>query len=118
MTAGKCSSRGGITYITYDETEISGMAGCKTSITLNGDHLKMTRKGAVGTMDTIMEFEEGKRYEGVYPTPYGNIGMELLTNQIHFEKKEEGPQKISVDYSLTLKGIVESHNQIEIEVLS
>jgi len=113
MTAGKFSSRGGITRISYEETELSGMPGSKTQITISGDKLKLTRVGR-GMNDTTMEFEQGKRYEGIYATPYGNIGMELLTNSID---AEDPSKKISIDYSLSLKGLVESHNSLEIEVL-
>ncbi len=112
LTPGKFSSRGGITRISYDETELSGMDGCKTQITISGDKLKMKRSG-IGLEDTCMEFEKGKRFESQYRTPFGDISMELLTNSISCED----PEKISIDYSLSLKGIVESHNQLEIEVL-
>ena len=118
VTAGKYSHRGDITRISYDESDLSGMEGCQTQITINGNKLKMQRSGANLNFDSMteMEFEAGKRYEGEYVTPYGNIGMEILTNQINLEG-EESPQKISIDYSLTLKGIVESRNKLEIEVL-
>jgi len=112
VTSGQYSQRGGITKISYDETELSGMEGLKTQIIISGNKLKMTRKGP-GFEDTTMEFEEGKRYEGMYATPYGNIGMELLTNSVSIDDSS----KISIDYSLSLKGFLESHNQLEIEVL-
>jgi len=112
MTAGKFSSRGGITRISYDESELSGMDGFKTQLTITGEKLKMTRS-AKGLKDTCMEFEKGKRYESQYRTPFGDVDMELLTNNISCDD----PEKISIDYSLVLKGIVESHNQLEIEVL-
>ena len=112
VTTGKYSSRGGITRITYDETELSGMEGCRTQLTISGEKLKMIRSGR-GIEGTCMEFEKGKRFESLYRTPFGNICMELLTNNISCEN----PEKISIDYSLVLRGIVESHNQLEIEVL-
>lgn len=112
-TAGQMSSRGGITRITYDETELSGMEGCRTMITIMGPKIKMQRSGKDLPNGTIMEFEKGKRYHGLYETPYGNIGMEILTNSVTFE----GENKIAVDYSLSLQGFVESRNELEIEVI-
>ena len=117
VTQGKYSSRGGITRISYGETELSGMEGCKTQITISGDKLKMQRSGVGLANDTTMEFEKGKRYEGQYATPYGNIGMEILTNSIDLGDPKEANHKISIDYSLSLRGIVESRNKLEIEVL-
>lgn len=113
MTRGTYTSRGGITRIAYDETELSGMEGCKTQITISNGKLRMQRTGKDLPMNTIMEFEPGKRYEGLYETPYGNIGMEILTNKLSLDD----PSKISIDYSLSLKGIVESRNELNIEVI-
>ena len=113
MTPGKITSRGGITRISYDETELSGMEGCKTQITITGEKLKMQRVGKAIPMGTVMEFEKGKRYEGLYQTPYGNVNMEILTNNIDIDANS----KISINYSLALQGIVESNNQLEIEVI-
>ena len=112
VTSGKYASRGGITRISYDETELSGMEGVKTQITISGEKLKMQRISP-NAQDTIMEFEKGKRYEGLYATPYGNIGMEILTNDIEFK----GDDKIKIDYSLSLKGLIESRNELDIEVI-
>ena len=112
-TAGTMASRGGITRICYDETELSGVEGCKTMITFNGQKLKMQRSGKDLPNGTIMEFEEGKRYHGLYETPYGNIGMEILTNSVTFESDN----KVSVNYSLSLQGLVESRNELDIEVI-
>ena len=113
-TPGKFSTRGGITRITYEETELSGFEGCRTYLTITGDKLKMQRKGKTLAEDSIMEFEKGRRYEGSYETPYGSVAMEILTNEIDVRN----PEKISIDYSLALKGLMESRNTLDIEVLN
>ena len=113
LTHGQMASRGGITKILYDETDISGMAGCKTQIIISGQKLKMQRTGKDLPHGTTMEFEEGKRYKGLYETPYGSVTMEILTNAVNVDN----PEKISVDYSLSLQGILESRNALEIEVI-
>lgn len=116
LTSGKLSSRGGITRISYDESELSGMEGCRTHITISKGKLRMQRSGK-NMESTVLEFEAGKRYEGSYATPYGSIGLELLTNSIDIGDPAKENNKIQIDYSLTLKGIVESRNTMEIEVL-
>ncbi len=113
MTPGKISSRGGITRISYDETELSGMEGYKTMITIMNQKLKMQRSGKDLVGGTVMEFEEGKRHQGLYETPYGNIGMEILTNSVNIENEN----KFSVDYSLSIQGLIESRNKLDIEVI-
>jgi len=113
MTNGQMTSRGGVTRISYDETELSGMEGCRTQITISGRKLKLQRVGRSIDAATVMEFEEGKRYKGLYETPYGKIAMEILTNKINLEDHSN----ISIDYSLSLKGLVESRNELNIEVI-
>lgn len=113
ITAGKMVSRGGVTRISYDETELSGMEGCKTQITISSDKLKMQRVGKMLPSGTCMEFEKGKRYHGSYATPYGNVAMEILTNNINVEDTSN----ISINYSLSIQGIIESNNELKIEVM-
>jgi len=116
ITAGTMKSRGNISFISYEESEISGMEGVVTSLTISADKVKMKRLGR-GLDETVMEFEKGKRHNGLYATPYGNIGMELLTNDIKNVRKDDEISKLSIDYDLSLKGIAESRNILEIEIL-
>ena len=46
VTDGKLYVRGSAIYIVYDETDVSGMAGYKTTLKLSGDSLKMRRIGS------------------------------------------------------------------------
>ena len=116
ITSGKYSSDGKKVCISYDETSISGMAGCKTLITIEPGKVTMKRKGS-RLDETIMEFEKGRRYQGLYATPYGNITMELLTNEVSGKVEEGIGTKLSIDYDISLKGLTESRNTLDIEVL-
>ncbi len=118
ITAGQLASRGGITRISYEETELSGLDGCTTSLIISGDKVKMRRRGDALVQDAVMVFEPGRRYEGLYETPMGSVGLEILTNNVTGRIDEEGgPGKLTIDYSVSLKGLLESRNQLDIEVL-
>ncbi|MBQ9179621.1 MAG: DUF1934 domain-containing protein, partial [Firmicutes bacterium] len=80
ITEGKLYEHGDDIYLTSDESEFSGMEGCKTRLTLTGDVVSMTRQGSAVGIDTEIRFEKGKRYNGFYDTPYGTVEMEVLTN--------------------------------------
>ena len=96
--------------------EMSGSEKVRTILRISGDReILMKRFGSQRLMmDTVMEFQKGKRYEGVYETPYGSVDLEILTNDIDIKN----PEKISIDYSLLLKGLMESRNQLDIEVIN
>lgn len=116
ITPGTISTEGNTTYISYDETAISGMEGCKTSLTIKPGKVTMTRTGE-HLHETVMEFEKGKTFHGLYATPYGNIVMELLTNDVQGLLLEDDAQRLSIDYDISLKGLTESRNTLDIEVL-
>ena len=74
----------------------------------------MKRYGDMLPIDTVMEFQKGKRYEGMYETPYGAFQMEILTNSVD-NRLHEGV--LDIDYAISLKGLVETHSQLNITIL-
>jgi len=117
ITEGKISQRGNITYLSYEETPLSGMEGCTTHITITPGKLKMRREGEAIGKETVMEFEEGKRYNGLYSTPFGDVDMEILTNSIKINDELAGDRKkYSVEYDISLKGLMEAKKSFDIEV--
>ena len=117
VTAGQLYHRGGTTFIRYPESELSGLEGCTTSLIITKDRVKMRRSGRPLPSDTEMEFKKGERFYGMYETPYGPVGMELLTNDVTgLQDEGDGRQKLSIDYHISLKGLMESRNKLELEI--
>lgn len=118
VTDGKMYVKGDIIYLTYDESELSGMEGCKTRLKLEKDRVGMTRKGTSVGIDTELQFEKGKRYQGYYDTPYGPVEMEVLTNDLVSDVSADGEGTVTIDYSISLKGLAESRSRLNIELLN
>lgn len=117
ITEGKLYEKGDALYLIYDESEISGMPGCRTRLKLKNGTIKMKRVGKnVGT-DTEIEFEKGKRYTGYYDTPFGAIAMEVLTNHVENSVTAEGTGQLDIDYHISLKGLAEGRNKLNIELM-
>ena len=118
ITEGRLSTRGSVTYISYEESPLSGMSGCTTSLTITPKKVKMKRKGEGSDSETVMEFEKGKRHESVYDTPYGPISMEVLADRISgFEPVGDNKSSMSIEYAISLRGLMESRKVIDIEVV-
>lgn len=117
ITEGKLYQRGDALYLIYDETEISGMPGCRTRLKLKDGIVKMKRVGENVGIDTEIEFEQGKRYNGYYDTPFGAIEMEVLTNHIENSLTPEGTGTVDIDYHISLKGLVEGRNRLNIQLM-
>ena len=119
MTEGKFYRKDGSTYIVYEESEMSGMKGVKTTLRIDdasGD-VRMKRFGSGVIMDTVMEFSKGKRFNSRYETPFGAVPMEVITNRIVNDlKPEEAKGRLFIDYEISLKGLTDTRSLLNIEV--
>ncbi|MGL5378674.1 DUF1934 domain-containing protein [Clostridium sp.] len=86
----------------YDETEISGMAGTKTTLTINKENNKFSLERE-GTTTTKMEFEKGETSISLYNTPYGMMDLQIYTDYLEIDMKEDGGDIIA-KYSMSLSG--------------
>lgn len=117
ITEAKLYERGEALYLIYEETELSGIPGCKTRLKLKGDEVQMKRIGEGAGIGHEIRFEKGKRYEGLYDTPFGAIEMEVLTNQLENTLSPDGNGHIDIDYSISLKGLMEGRNKLNITLM-
>jgi len=117
ITEGKLYEKDKSLCLQYDESEFSGMPGCTTELEFTGDQIKMSRSGIGVGLDTEIEFRKGKRYTGYYDTPFGAIEMEVLTNDIKNNLTAEGKGSVNIDYHISLKGLAEGRNSLNIEVM-
>ena len=117
VTDGKLYEKNNSIYIMYEESEVSGMKGCTTTIKMTEDSIKMRRLGDLG-MNTELYFETGKRFNSVYNTPYGPMGIEVLTKYVNNNfDKEASKGVIDVEYKISMDAVVESQNRLTIEVM-
>lgn len=86
--------------VEYDETEISGMEGTRTTIVIRDKVFELIREGST---ETKMKFEHMKGNVSLYKTPYGVLEMETYTKKLDINMTENGGN-ISTAYTLTLEG--------------
>lgn len=116
VTEGKLYRRNGAIYLLYDETELSGIPGCKTRLRLRDGEIQMKRIGDGPGTDTEILFEKGKRYNGFFDTPFGAVEIEVLTNEVASDITEDGGN-IDIDYDISLKGLAEGRNHLNITLM-
>lgn len=117
VTEAKLYKRNGVMYLIYEESELSGIPGCKTRLKLKGNEVQMKRFGQGAGSGSEIKFEKGKRYTGYYETPFGPIEMEVLTNKLENTLSEQGDGHIDIDYSISLKGLMEGRNKLNITLM-
>ena len=118
ITEGMLYDRNGTIYLTYDESYLTGLEGCRTRLKLEPDKVRMTRKGRSIGIDTEIHFEKGKRYQGYYDTEFGPIEMEVLTNDLTNTVSFEEGGEVDIDYNISLKGLAEGRSRLKINVRS
>lgn len=89
MTRGSFVLRGGSYYITYQETETTGYAGCVTTLKLaaDGSHAAMLRFGPANTQLLI---EKGRRNVCHYETGHGSLTLGVTADEIICQLTEKG----------------------------
>ena len=117
VTEGKIYKEDKSLYLVYEESEFSGMPGCRTKLEFREGSIKMSRFGQGAPADNEIEFKKGKRYTGYYDTPFGAVEMEVLTNEIENSLTVCGKGSVKIDYQISLKGLAEGRNRLNIEVM-
>ncbi|EJT6503139.1 DUF1934 domain-containing protein [Clostridium perfringens] len=100
VTVGEFSINGDEFIATYDETEISGMEGTKTTLKIKGDKVVLHREG---TTSTKMEFQKDNTQLALYNTPYGMLELKTSTKELDLDVNEKGGN-ISIKYHLIAGG--------------
>ena len=113
-TEGKLYKKENGLYLVYEETELSGMKGCTTTLKLLKDKISMRR---FGTSNSEIVFEKGKRYEANYNTPYGTFDMEVLTKEMAYNINDANRGEISIEYHISVEGLVQSRNILNIRIM-
>lgn len=117
ITEGRLQERNGVLYLTYEESEFTGLVGCKTRLRVEGDTVKMSRIGKDSGVSAAMNFEKGKKHVSLYNTPMGAVGMELVTNDLINNLSPEGKGNVVIDYSISLEGLTNGRSKLNIEIV-
>lgn len=84
----------------YEETEISGMNGTTTTLTMLNDALLLEREGSTSAK---MDFKKGETSISLYNTPYGVLDLQIHTEYLQVDVDENGGD-IVAKYSMELAG--------------
>lgn len=105
-----CDKSGKISF-SYDESEITGLDGSRTTFTLENDLVTLSRSGA---QNSLLIFENGKRhqlYTGVHDAPPVCVDCHSLEQTL-----SPLGGAIDVDYSVEVAGTALERNTYRIRV--
>ena len=118
VTDGRLYERNGFFYLIYDESEISGLEGFRTTLKFDDKSLKMKRMSREEGPGPELYFEEGKRFSSNYDTPMGPMEIEVLTRSVrNLMDIETRKGSIDIEYDVSLGGVAEGKNKLTIDVM-
>jgi len=99
MTDGRLYKKLGKYYLSYKESEATGLAGTTTTLKLEEGKLSLIR---TGKYPSTMIFCKGESNMAVYPTDYGPMTLVITTTDVKSTLSDDG-------------GVIDVHYDMEIE---
>lgn len=113
VSVGRYYHKAGIDYVTYQETEVSGMEGTTTLLKIYSDYVVLIRTGSV---EQKMVFQLGHTHSGSYITPYGRFFITVITKELNVNITQDDLGKIEIHYDIKLDGEWVNHNILTVKV--
>lgn len=113
VTAARLYRRNGKYYVVYDESELTGLEGTRTTLKLDGKNISMIR---TGTYPSEMLFLEHQRHIGLYHTAYGvSVTITTHTSRVHNTIAEDGGELV-IDYTVEVDHNLTGRHHLEMTV--
>ena len=98
--------------ISYEETELTGLAGVTTIFRVEPDKVTLTRKGALNSQ---MIFQKDVVHESLYQMPFGALMLSVKATSVFFDILPDGGV-IDLSYNIEIEntqaGVIDYHLDI------
>lgn len=98
VTEGKYYKKDDAYYVTYDESEVTGMNGTTTTLKVTDDVVTLIR---VGSVNSHFVFKQGQKHVSYYDTENGAFTISVLANAVDVKMDDHGGE-IRVGYQLEI----------------
>lgn len=98
ITEGKYYQKGSNYYITYKESEVTGMVGTTTTLKVGDGVVTLMRFGKVNSQ---FVFQKGQKHISSYETEYGNFTIGVYANNVDININDSGGE-IRVGYQVEI----------------
>lgn len=112
ISPGRYYEKNGVKYIMYNESEVTGMEGVKTTIKLYPQSVVLLRSGGV-TMRH--QYVLGHTHEALYEMPVGSLHMAVKTHELEIDVLD-GTGQVHLGYDISVEGTWQFYNQLYINL--
>ena len=112
VTDGTMEFRDGAWDISYEESELTGLAGVTTSFLLEGDKIVLTR---TGKLNSQMVFQVGVLHNSLYEMEFGALMLTVCASNIDYDLSESGGTidlVYGIEIEQTSAGVIDYHLEI------
>lgn len=95
----------------YEENQPDTHERRRITMTMDNGVVTMNRDGSWGTN---MVFQQGRRFETSYNTPFGAFGMGIFPTHVNYAIDDSGRGEVSLKYQLDIQGQFTSVNDLKI----
>ena len=111
-TEGTMEFRNGGWDITYEESELTGLAGVTTTFRVEPDRVTLVR---TGKLTSTMVFQEGVPHDSLYRMEFGALMISVNATRLFFDIVEDGGS-IDLVYNIIIEnteaGVIDYHLDI------
>ena len=100
------------TLIRYMESELTGLTGTETAVSVRDNEVIVRRRG---TLNSRMEFREGEKSRFLYDTQFGSATLSVDTRKIKTRLDPTGAE-IQIDYIVDMDHAIVSRNSLKLNV--
>ena len=111
-TDGQYQFQAPVARLSYQESEVTGLEGTRTSVTILPDQVVVDR---AGTVQSRMVFKEGSKSSFLYSTPFGQATMGVDTRSIRQDVNEHGG-RVEIDYVVDMEHAAVARNRFSITI--
>lgn len=112
VTEGTMEFRSSGWDISYEESELTGLAGVTTSFRVEPDKVVLTRTGALKSQ---MVFQQGVAHESLYQMPFGALMLTVKATSLFYDIVSDGGV-IDLSYNISIEnteaGVIDYHLDI------
>lgn len=113
VTEGTLEHEKNVWVITYEESDLTGLAGVTTAFRVGPRGVALKR---TGRLQSQMIFREGVRHESLYQMEFGALMIAVQAQKIHADLTEAGGT-VDITYSIEIEnaasGTVEYHLDVK-----
>ncbi len=113
-TEGKFYKKGGHYYISYAESELTGMEGTTTTLKVDKESNIITMM-RFGTNTTHLIFEKGKKHVCCYETGFGSLTVGVCSDDVDIDISDSGGS-LSAAYTIDINSRTMGYNDFNITV--